>query len=183
MATSPLLGSGGKVLLSNSEAARYPPAASDRASFLPQVAGFQKLDPPLAYTARSGVESQQDDAGIAAELVLVRLSKAAHPREQDADTRMRMCRRRRISFIHVRTTHLLEALWAAMLEGSCTLGERRCRAARRVTVHFNIMEAGVEIFKDFTAPPLYRTGRGSCGPRLTLRPAIFLPSICPLEFL
>jgi hypothetical protein len=39
----------------------------------------------LASTAQSGVESQQDDAGICAELVLVRLGKAAHQREQDAD--------------------------------------------------------------------------------------------------
>jgi hypothetical protein len=57
--------------------------SSARASFLPQVAGVQKRDPPLAYTARSGVESQQDNAGIAADLVLVRVSSAAHPREQD----------------------------------------------------------------------------------------------------
>jgi hypothetical protein len=39
----------------------------------------------LASTTRSGVESQQDDTGICAELVLVRFSKAAHPREQGAD--------------------------------------------------------------------------------------------------
>jgi hypothetical protein len=44
-----------------------------RVRCLEQVAGLQKLGPPLAYTARSGVESQQDDAGITAELVLVRL--------------------------------------------------------------------------------------------------------------
>jgi hypothetical protein len=54
-----------------------------RVRFLPQVAGVQKRGPPLVYTARSGVESQQDDAGICAELVLVRVSKAAHPREQE----------------------------------------------------------------------------------------------------
>jgi hypothetical protein len=45
-----------------------------------QVAGVQKCGPPLAYTARSGVESQEDDAGICADLVLVRVSFAAHPR-------------------------------------------------------------------------------------------------------
>jgi hypothetical protein len=61
---APELG-GGAVIVSNC-----------RVSCLPQVAGFQKLDPPLAYTALSGVESQQDDAGIAADLVLVRVSSA-----------------------------------------------------------------------------------------------------------
>jgi hypothetical protein len=59
--------------------------SSKSVSFLPQLAGVQKLGPPLAYTTRSGVESQQDDAGIRADLVLVRHSKEAHPREHDAD--------------------------------------------------------------------------------------------------
>jgi hypothetical protein len=33
-----------------------------RVRFLEEVAGVQKRGPPLAYTARSGVESQQHDA-------------------------------------------------------------------------------------------------------------------------
>jgi hypothetical protein len=39
----------------------------------------------LAATARSGVQSQQDDARVCAELILVRVSSAAHSREHDAD--------------------------------------------------------------------------------------------------
>jgi hypothetical protein len=46
-------------------------SASRRVCFLPQIAGVQKRDPPLASTAQSGVESQQDDAGACADLVLV----------------------------------------------------------------------------------------------------------------
>jgi hypothetical protein len=77
----------------------------------------------LAYTALSGVESQQYDAGIAAELVLVRVSKTAPPREQDADVQAPP------HHLHERITHLLEALWAVMFEGGCALGERRFTTA------------------------------------------------------
>jgi hypothetical protein len=46
--------------------------SSHRVRCRPQVAGVQKRGLPLAYTARSGVESQQGDAGICADRVLVR---------------------------------------------------------------------------------------------------------------
>jgi hypothetical protein len=71
-------------------------------------------------------------------------------KQPNRERMMRMCRRRPPHVLHERNTHPLEAQWAAMFEGSCALGECLCRAARRVTVHFNIMEAGAEIFKDFT---------------------------------
>jgi hypothetical protein len=37
-----------------------------------------------------------------------------------------------------------------MVEGGCALGECGCATARRVIDHSDIMEAGAEIFKDFT---------------------------------
>jgi hypothetical protein len=83
----------------------------------------------LAYTARSGVESQQDDAGICAELVLVLVSKAAHPREQDADVQTPPY------FLHERLRHQLKAIWAGIGEGGCALGECGCTTARRVIDH------------------------------------------------
>jgi hypothetical protein len=78
MAAAPSLGSGRKQLARDPGAAGAAYVSTRRVRSLEQVAGVQKRDPPLAYTARSGVESQQDDAGITAELVLVRRSKAAH---------------------------------------------------------------------------------------------------------
>jgi hypothetical protein len=94
-----------------------------RVRFLPQVAGVQNRDLPFAYTARSGVESQQDDAGIVAELVLVRVSSAAHPREQDADVQAPP------HFLHVRPRHRLQAIWAVMFEGA---GLCSCRMRMRL---------------------------------------------------
>jgi hypothetical protein len=100
-------GDGGGTVAGEREGVARDPGAgavsvsSRRVSFLPQVAGVQKRDLPLAYTARSGVESQQDDAGITAELVLVRRSKSAHPREQDADVQASM------HFLNVRLRYLL----------------------------------------------------------------------------
>jgi hypothetical protein len=70
--------------------------------------------------------------------------KAAHPREHDADVQAPP------HHLHERITHLLEALWAAMVKVGCALGERRFTTARRVTDHSSSMEAGAEIFKDFT---------------------------------
>jgi hypothetical protein len=57
---------GGTVAGEQEEVARDPSAgaasvSSRRVRCRQQVAGVQKRDPPLAYTARSGVESQQDD--------------------------------------------------------------------------------------------------------------------------
>ena len=74
---------GGAVAGEREEVARDPGAgavsvSSRRVRSLEQVAGIQKRDPPLAATARSGVQSQQDDARVCAELVLVRVSSAAH---------------------------------------------------------------------------------------------------------
>jgi hypothetical protein len=46
----------------------------------------------LAATARSGVQSQQDDARVCAELILVRVSSAAHSREHDADVQAALLR-------------------------------------------------------------------------------------------
>jgi hypothetical protein len=66
--------------------------------------GFKSLILHWAYTARSGVCSQQDDAGITADLILVRVSKAARPREQDADVQTPP------HFLHERLTHPLEPI-------------------------------------------------------------------------
>jgi hypothetical protein len=74
----------------------------------------------------------------------VQRSKAAHPREQDADVQAPP------HHLHERIAHLLESLWAAMVKGGCALGERRFTTARRVTDHPSSMEAGAEVFKDFT---------------------------------
>jgi hypothetical protein len=78
------------------------------------------------YTALSGVESQQDDAGVAAELVLVQRSKAAHPREQDADVQAPP------HLLHVRITHLLEARWAAMAKGGGAYTQQGRAKTRRL---------------------------------------------------
>jgi hypothetical protein len=85
--------------------------SSRRVRSLEQVAGVQKRDPPLAATARSGVKSQQDDARVCAELVLVRRSKAAHSREHDADVQAPP------HFRPVRTRHPLQSK-AVMFEAA-----------------------------------------------------------------
>jgi hypothetical protein len=97
--------------------------------FLQQVAGVQNRDLPLAYTARSGVKSQQDDAGICADLVLVRVSKAAQPRGQDADVQAPP------HFRPVRGRHALQAIWAGMGKRGCALGEFRFTTALGVIAH------------------------------------------------
>jgi hypothetical protein len=58
---------------------------------------------------------------------------------------MRMCRRRRTS---VRYDPLLQAIWTAMFEGGCALGECRCRAAQRATGHSSLLEAGAQVLHD-----------------------------------
>ena len=64
---------GGTVAGEREEVARDPGAGAVSVSIrrvrsLEQVAGVQKRDPPLACTARSGVESQPDDTRVCAEL-------------------------------------------------------------------------------------------------------------------
>jgi hypothetical protein len=112
---------------------------------LEQVAGVQKRDPPLAYTARSGVESQQKtihESVLSWSWCGAVKQPIRESSEQDADVQAPT------HFLHERPRHPLQAIWAVMAEGGGAFGECRCRAAQRVTGHSSSLEAGAEVLHD-----------------------------------